>query len=338
MHEYFNRTFSEWNIIDFLDACDLQNFSQKVGIYLKSLEDISDSNKGRRGERAKELLNRYKEERRPDYFSARKWRDNHESSDAIHGHSLHLHNPTFTKTLIGNSGSISGKTYFNLSDNASKRSHQEYEQSEQDFLKKRTKIDQLPCIPPHQIKSSGDSRAFPLETNGEIPAHDDESDNESIISDSPLHDEFVREMKMADGTKEYYSGTESVNYDDDDGYVYSSESSSCDSSDNDDTIVDDSQLGEGKSHAKDALYNLRYNLKLNNEEKECIEKLKGLLKNVDMMLDDFKLLHEVKSKSNMMFHHNNQDLKAAKLQLNDTVQDGVKIYKPPIKTLESIGK
>jgi len=61
MHEYFNRTFSEWNIIDFLDACDLQDFSQKIGIYLKSLEDISDSNKGRRGERAKELLNRYKE-------------------------------------------------------------------------------------------------------------------------------------------------------------------------------------------------------------------------------------------------------------------------------------
>ncbi|CAB4420547.1 unnamed protein product [Rhizophagus irregularis] len=131
----------------------------------------------------------------------------------------------------------------------------------------------------------------------------------------------AHEMKMADETKEYYSGTESVNYDDDDGYVYSSESSSCDSSDNDDTVVDDR---EGKSHAKDALYNLRYNLKLNNEEKECIEKLKGLLKNVDMTLDDFKLLHEVKSKSNMMFHRNNQVLKAAKLQLNDTVPDGVK--------------
>ena len=61
----------------------------------------------------------------PDYFSARKWRDNHESSDAIHGHSLHLHNLTFTNTLIGNSGNIYGKTYFKLSDNASKRSHQE---------------------------------------------------------------------------------------------------------------------------------------------------------------------------------------------------------------------
>ncbi|PKC55803.1 hypothetical protein RhiirA1_402615 [Rhizophagus irregularis] len=90
-------------------------------------------------------------------------------------------------------------------------------------------------------------------------------------------------------------------------------------------------------HLKEATR--RYNLKLNNEEKECIEKLKGLLKNVDMMLDDFKLLHEVKSKSNMMFHRNNQDLKAAKLQLNDTVLDGVKIYKPPIKkALEAIGK
>ncbi|CAG8698341.1 14789_t:CDS:10 [Funneliformis caledonium] len=77
-----------------------------------------------------------------------------------------------------------------------------------------------------------------------IPAHDDESDNESIIrprSDSPLHDEFLREMKIADKTEEYYSpesGMESV-VDDDDDYVYSS---SCDSSDNDDTVVDDSKL------------------------------------------------------------------------------------------------
>ncbi|CAG8713454.1 11809_t:CDS:10 [Funneliformis mosseae] len=70
----------------------------------------------------------------------------------------------------------------------------------------------------------------------ETPAHDDESDNESIMSDSPLYDEFVREMKMADETKEYYSdpeSTESVN-DDDDDYVYIS--------DNDNTVVDDSKL------------------------------------------------------------------------------------------------
>ena len=66
---------------------------------------------------------------------------------------------------------------------------------------------------------------------------------ESIIrprSDSPLHDEFLREIKIADKTEEYYysdpeSGMESVNDDDDDDYVYSS-------SDNDDTVVDDSKL------------------------------------------------------------------------------------------------
>ncbi|CAI2186908.1 17468_t:CDS:10 [Funneliformis geosporum] len=66
-----------------------------------------------------------------------------------------------------------------------------------------------------------------------ISAHDDKSDNESIMSDSPIHNEFAREMKMADEANEYYSdpesteSTESVN-DDDDDYVYSSESSSCD--------------------------------------------------------------------------------------------------------------
>jgi hypothetical protein len=61
---------------------------------------------------------------KPDYFSARKWRDDHESSDANCERSFHLHNPTFAKTLIGNSGSITGENYFNLSDSASKRSHE----------------------------------------------------------------------------------------------------------------------------------------------------------------------------------------------------------------------
>jgi hypothetical protein len=60
------------------------------------------------------------------------------------------------------------------------------------------------------------------------------------------------------------------------------------------------ELGkEEQSHAKDALHRLKYNLTLTSEESECIKKLRGLLKNVNMTLDDVKLLHEIKSKGNI---------------------------------------
>ncbi|PKY26780.1 hypothetical protein RhiirB3_442216 [Rhizophagus irregularis] len=84
--------------------------------------------------------------------------------------------------------------------------------------------------PSKRVKNDEPEQQRNPETNGEIPAHDDKSDNESIMSDSPIYDEFAREMKVADETNEYYSdpeSTESVNNDDVD-YVYSSESSSCD--------------------------------------------------------------------------------------------------------------
>ncbi|GBC09386.1 hypothetical protein RclHR1_08810005 [Rhizophagus clarus] len=186
-----------------------------------SLETIVNTEKGQKHEKAKELLDRYKKDVKPDYSAARKWRDDHESSDAIVGHSIHLHNPTFTKNLIGNS--ISGETHFDLSDNASKRSHQECEQTEQEFPEKRAKINQPPCTPvtpPHQIKSSGVSRTFPLETSGEIPLYDELSADETKEADP----EFVN-----------YD-----NYDNDPDYVYSTEPPSCD--DDDDTVVDDSRL------------------------------------------------------------------------------------------------
>ncbi|GBC17688.2 hypothetical protein GLOIN_2v1741550 [Rhizophagus irregularis DAOM 181602=DAOM 197198] len=84
--------------------------------------------------------------------------------------------------------------------------------------------------PSKRVKNDEPEQQRNPETNGEIPAHDDKSNNESIMSDSPIYDEFAREMKVADETNEYYSdpeSTESVNNDDVD-YVYSSESSSCD--------------------------------------------------------------------------------------------------------------
>ncbi|CAB4383422.1 unnamed protein product [Rhizophagus irregularis] len=60
-------------------------------------------------------------------------------------------------------------------------------------------------------------------------------------------------MKIADKTEEYYSdpksGMESVDNDDDDDYVYSSESSSCEMNDSDKWIFSTGKIVE------DALYN-----------------------------------------------------------------------------------
>ncbi|CAJ0900874.1 3584_t:CDS:2, partial [Entrophospora sp. SA101] len=48
IHQYFNRRYSEWDITDFLQECEL--------------EDLADANKGQRGNKAKELLARYRED------------------------------------------------------------------------------------------------------------------------------------------------------------------------------------------------------------------------------------------------------------------------------------
>ncbi|GBB99939.1 hypothetical protein RclHR1_03690012 [Rhizophagus clarus] len=111
-------------------------------------------------------------------------------------------------------------------------------ESNQSLSRKRRDVEELPLN--HRTRNIKRQK----DPSEEIPAYDDESDNESIISNSQLHNEFVWEMKMADETEEYYSdpeSTESVN-DDDDDYVYSSGSSFRDSFDNDNTVVDDSKL------------------------------------------------------------------------------------------------
>ena len=63
---------------------------------------------------------------RPDYQIARKWRNNHDPTGTIGGSLFHLHNPTFTgNPLMGNSGSISGGSFFNFSENKSKKNQEE---------------------------------------------------------------------------------------------------------------------------------------------------------------------------------------------------------------------
>nr|CAG8624472.1 6989_t:CDS:2 [Entrophospora candida] len=61
IHQYFNRRYSEWDITDFLQECELEDLGDKISVYVKSLKIIADANKGQRGNKAKELLARYRE-------------------------------------------------------------------------------------------------------------------------------------------------------------------------------------------------------------------------------------------------------------------------------------
>ncbi|CAB4439970.1 unnamed protein product [Rhizophagus irregularis] len=53
-------TISSWNIKDFLEGCELKDISDKISIYLKSLEAIANTEEGQKCKRAKELLARYR--------------------------------------------------------------------------------------------------------------------------------------------------------------------------------------------------------------------------------------------------------------------------------------
>jgi len=60
IHVYFNRNFSKWDIKDFLDNCEVVNMSDKINIYIKSLEAIANTKEGQKCKKAEELLARYR--------------------------------------------------------------------------------------------------------------------------------------------------------------------------------------------------------------------------------------------------------------------------------------
>ena len=61
MHEYFDRRSSEWTILGFLKECNAKLFTDNIGYYLTSLENIVKNDNGDRCKRAQELYARYKQ-------------------------------------------------------------------------------------------------------------------------------------------------------------------------------------------------------------------------------------------------------------------------------------
>ncbi|CAG8465387.1 22917_t:CDS:10 [Gigaspora rosea] len=60
IHEYFLKDPSNWSILGFLGACDLEPFDIKIDVYIKSLENIDNQEQGARQGRARELLESYR--------------------------------------------------------------------------------------------------------------------------------------------------------------------------------------------------------------------------------------------------------------------------------------
>ncbi|CAG8595281.1 13963_t:CDS:1 [Funneliformis caledonium] len=98
------------------------------------------------------------------------------------------------------------------------------------------------------------------------------------------------------------------------------------------------KLGEKEWRlAESALFYLESGMELTDEELNCIENLKDFLRDVEMTIDDIKLLREMRDKSNALFHSNGQNLMEAQTQLNNPLPDDLKIYKIPLqKALEAI--
>ncbi|CAJ0884240.1 2431_t:CDS:2 [Entrophospora sp. SA101] len=60
IHKFFTRKCADWNILDFLEECSIEEYKKKVEAYLTSLEIIANTKKDIRSEQAQELLDKYK--------------------------------------------------------------------------------------------------------------------------------------------------------------------------------------------------------------------------------------------------------------------------------------
>ncbi|CAG8653751.1 16235_t:CDS:2 [Rhizophagus irregularis] len=125
--KYFERKYTKWNIIDFLNECDIETFEGKIDHYLKSLRAIVDYEEGANQDKASGVtgdlfgschsssslshktsvrahMTSSDDRPGPDYKDARNWE---KRTSVRAGSSFHFHNSTITgNSLGGNSGVI----------------------------------------------------------------------------------------------------------------------------------------------------------------------------------------------------------------------------------------
>ncbi|CAI2188270.1 16942_t:CDS:10, partial [Funneliformis geosporum] len=121
INKYFERKPSNWDILDFLDECDQEPISQRVGFYLSSLETIvkTEEEENQRKVRAQQLLDDYKQATfnashevsvggsQPDRVRYQKWEKERASCEKA-VHSVNFYGDSHTIGDINN-GSIHTK-------------------------------------------------------------------------------------------------------------------------------------------------------------------------------------------------------------------------------------
>ncbi|RIA90151.1 hypothetical protein C1645_823714 [Glomus cerebriforme] len=63
IHEYFNQKYTDWDIIRYLDEFTEKSYQMKIGLYLKSLENIAEFDQGILKKKAQLLYDKYKKAR-----------------------------------------------------------------------------------------------------------------------------------------------------------------------------------------------------------------------------------------------------------------------------------
>ncbi len=58
--KYFDSISFEWNILNYLNKYDVKSFNQRISLYLKFLEIITNNEKDKKYKRAQILLDKYK--------------------------------------------------------------------------------------------------------------------------------------------------------------------------------------------------------------------------------------------------------------------------------------
>ncbi|CAG8709267.1 10684_t:CDS:10 [Cetraspora pellucida] len=215
IHVYFNRKVSSWDIKDFLDCCELDDISDKISIYLKSLEAIANTEEGQKCERAKELLARYREAShevsagawaiskvvlrsrlkavlrsrlkvdlgsRPDRKLARNWESKHRKMSSEASNSINFYGN------IQNNGIIASEATKNKS--VTNTTHPEKKRPAEDASHVTTSPPNLRhhTPPPHYILVSSDSE----------PDEDDNSDKEEkfcLDINTVSFDDYVDQSK-----------------------------------------------------------------------------------------------------------------------------------------------
>ncbi|KAF0490024.1 hypothetical protein F8M41_022011 [Gigaspora margarita] len=257
IHGYFKRKCAKWGIIDFLNECGIEPFDSMIDEYIKSLEAIVNSGQGEDQKQAKRLLEKYRKasksfyrkcrkknsgvtrtslDPRPDYQSARKWKIERNSTSASDEPSVYFHNSTFTGNLV-RTGSIGGN--LNLSNKVPKRKIDN--EKNDDIKEERASKRNRPQSPENEI-------TLPLK-NQDRKYKNDEANLKNIKFVQQCIPTEIKEDRSetdsesdieSDNDDDSESDIESNNGDDPD-YIYSSESSSCNSSGNVGTVIDDSE-------------------------------------------------------------------------------------------------